>query len=153
MGDVYPAIGGAGVGLGQDYMRTMIQHAIEQRDAYRLSSPQDLQLATVPGSATNEMSMTQDITHPGPTATLGNALRAFQDTTPWSMALWAGSAAFSGGMFGEALRIARNVHELHSQIPNFRPRYFEDKSPKNGTRAYRMYNLKSSRRKYSRKRF
>jgi len=149
-------------GNRDNYMRDQIQNAIDRRGAYRLANPGDLQLATVPGSSSNEMSMTQDITSPGATAIIGNALRNYQDSSPWgAMVNFAsGYAAHAAGFGGVGWQIARNVMQdalaRPSQSPfTYRPKYTHAPSSRSSSnRSYLQYTLKSSRkRKYSRKRF
>lgn len=151
MGDALPAIGGAGGGLGYDYYQALITNAIEQRGAYRLPSPEDLQVATTSpwnGDATH------DIVADPPDAMIRNQYYGMEnELTAWGTAMAAASYIGANSMWGMAARIAGRVGELQQAAPGFRYRHFGDtktatKSGRRGASKFYIYNLNKRSRKY-----
>jgi len=124
MVDVVPAIGGAGLGLGNDYMRSMVRQQLQQNAAARRGPPVQetttLVANQVNGGMSNELATT------GGGAIIGNDLQDLFN--PWSLAVYGADmviGAFAGGngWWNAAMQVGRGVHEVYREVP-FRPRYF-----------------------------
>lgn len=176
MGDAKVAIGGAGIGYGNAYMRGMVKNQLKANQAERGHARRPRMQPTTSTQPVGDTTLTlfnqgnTEATHlirtQGPGAQIPTDTQNIEPLNPYQLAMYGMdyAAGWLGGgdpLWDFAMRIGRGAHELYSNTPreqSFKVRNF-NKTPttrrsksRYGWHEARIVNVKSNSR-YKKRRY